>query len=591
MNVKNAWRHFALKGIFLVNLCGLLIFVSSYPASAQNIPPGQTAGSLEKARGQIREQQKFEEKALEEKKKPEIEGEKKVEPAAPVEKPAVSKERVLISAIEVTGVKAVSRDAIRNIVAPYEGKELSLDDFEAMAQAITDLYREEGYVTSVAYLPPQKISENKLTIEVLEGKTGKITWEGNKYFSAKLLSSYLDLKKGEIFNYDTLRKNITTINSHPDRNVRVVLARGEERGESDMNMFVSEQFPFHMTMGYNNYNSRYLYRNRYQFEAKATNLWGRDHIASGEFQFGDGGAFYLYSGRYMAPLGADLSTGASYIHIDQKLMGALKNSEVTGKGDVASWYYSYKCISTENISLTANTAFDYKQIENSIEDSVQSRDNTRTIKVGFDLDMADFLRGRTIVTQEFDVGLPGFLGGLSAKDSKASRAGAGAGGEFFKSVTNIARVQSLPASMTLMLRGSLQLTSQSLVYAEQFNIGGPTTVRGYPLSEYTGDNGITASSELYVPPFFVPKDIKVPYTKTSFFDATRLVGFFDWGYVHNRVPQTGESRDKSLYAIGSGIRFDIPNLNSTTLDLGYGLGVKPSDKHRLQVYVSTKMFF
>lgn len=588
--MKNAWPHVAVKGIIFLTICSFALVLFSYSVSAQNIPPGQTAGSLEKAREQIGGQQKLEEQALETKKKPEISGEKEIVPAA-AEKPTAAKEKVLVKTINVTGVKSLSPYTIRAIVSPYEGKELTLEDFGTIAQAITDVYREKGYVTSIAYLPPQKVSDNTLTLDVQEGKVGNIKWEGNRYFSTKLLSGYLDMKKGDIFNYDTLRKDVTEINSHPDRNVRVVLARGEERGESDINMFVNDQVPLHATLGYNNYNSRYLFRSRYQAELKATNVWGLDHIASGEFQFGNGNTFYLYSARYMAPLGSNLSTGASYIHIDQRLRGTLKDFDIKGTGDVASWYYSYKCISTDNVSLAANVGFDYKQIVNKVLGSVQSRDNTRTLKAGFDLDLADFLKGRTILTQEFDTGLPDFLGGLDSKDLKASRAGAGAGGDFFKSVTNIARVQSLPASMTLMLRGAMQLSSKSLVYAEQYNIGGPTTVRGYPLSEYTGDNGITTSSEIYVPPYFLSKDLKVPYTETKFYDATRFVGFFDWGYTHNRVPQPGEHANRSICAIGGGLRFDIPNRSTTSLDLGYGLGVKPSDKHRLQVYISTKVFF
>jgi len=258
---------------------------------------------------------------------------------------------------------------------------------------------------------------------------------------------------------------------------------------------------------------------------------------------------------------------------------------------VASLYYTYKCITTDNFNLNANIGFDFKDIKNRFQGSVQSKDNTRTLKAGFDFDMSDSFKGRNIVTQDFDAGLPDFLAGLESKDIKASRSAAGAGGEFFKSVTNVARVQSLPADMTLMLRGAMQLSSKSLVYAEQFNIGGPTTVRGYPISEYTGDNGITTAAELYLPLYGFPKDTKVPYTKTTIYDATRLVGFFDWGYIHDRVPLAGEHANRSLAGIGGGIRFDIPNLNSTSLDLGYGLGVKPSDKHRLQVYVSTKVFF
>lgn len=582
-------RNFSKLGAVLTVVLTLALSGIHSKASAQIIPTGQSAGALEHEREEARKSRKIDKKLMTPKEEADVKGKEEVIPKEAKERSGLPKEKVLIKKIDVTGVTAISNSVVRGIVSRYEGRELLLEDFGTIAEEITSAYREKGYVTSIAYLPPQKITDNTLVINVAEGAVGNIKMEGNRYFSSKLLSSYLDMKKGDIFNYDLLRQNITDINSHPDRNARVVLAKGEGRGESDVNILVNEKFPFHMLATYNNYNSDYLYRNKYQMEMTTTNLWGRDHIFSAEYQFGEGGAFNLYSARYLAPLGSELTGGVNYINLYQKLGGSVKALDIRGTGNILTAFYSYKVIKGENFSLNVSTAFDCKNIENKILGVVNSRDFTRVLKAGFDLDMTDFLNGRTIVTQEFDVGLPGFMGGLKAKDSRASVVGSG--GEFFISSTNAARIQALPYSLTLMLKGAMQLSDHTLPASQQFNIGGPTTVRGYPVSEFTGDNGYTATAELYVPPYLLPKDIKVPYTKTTLYDATRFVGFFDWGLINNRRPQVGEPSSKSLYGFGGGVRFDVPGLNSTALDLAYGCAGKPSDNDRFKIYISTRIFF
>jgi hemolysin activation/secretion protein len=217
-------------------------------------------------------------------------------------------------------------------------------------------------------------------------------------------------------------------------------------------------------------------------------------------------------------------------------------------------------------------------------------DYVRIAKIGLDADFTDIFNGRTVLTQEFDLGIEDIMGGLDYKDPKASRLSSG--GRFFRTVTNVARIQSLPHSASLMLRGAMQLTAYSLVAAEQFTIGGASTVRGYPRSEYAGDRGGTATAELYIPPYFLSKEAKVPFTEnTKWFDALRFVGFFDYGYVENKNPQVGDIKDESIYSIGPAIRFNIPGRLEINFDYGFGLAGEGSDGSKTKGYIETKLYF
>ena len=575
----------------ILSVMALGVFITLFwilPNSFSQIPVGQDAGSRERSVEEVEKKESVLKKLFKGKEEAEIE-EAAVEPEVPAEKVKMPETTVFIDRIDVTGVTVFSPEEIQEIVMPYEGRELSLSDFSSITDKITEEYRKNGYVTSVAYLVPQKIEGNTLRIAVLEGKVGTIDLTGNKHFSTKRLLQYIDLKKDDLFNYDVLRENINYINEHPDRNAKVVLARGEARGQTDMNIEVQDRFPYHVTLGYNNYNSHYVNRNKFLTELKCNNFLGLDHVASVEGQVGATGRFFLGSARYMIPFSSRFKMGASYIYVYQKLGGSVKDLDIIGKGHIASVYYSYKLIDTDNFTMGVSPGFEFKEIENEVLDIVISEDNMRIAKVGLDFDMSDRFHGRTILTQEFDYGIPNFMGGLKHKDPKASRVDSG--GDFFRSVTNVARVQSLPLDLSLMLRGSMQFTPNILVSAEQFLIGGPTTVRGYPVAEEAGDNGIAASSELYVPPYILPQDWKVPFTETTFFDALRFVAFFDWGYIFNKDAQVGESDSETLCSVGPALRFDIPEKLSVSFDYGFGLSGEASNGTESRAYIEVKLFF
>ncbi|MDE2232322.1 MAG: ShlB/FhaC/HecB family hemolysin secretion/activation protein, partial [Candidatus Omnitrophica bacterium] len=88
----------------------------------------------------------------------------------PAAKKVVSKiaapRKVLIKRIHVQGVTVFAAAKIRAITAGYENKELTLSEIHQITNRITQLYRENGYVLSRAYIPPQKINQGVLEIKV-----------------------------------------------------------------------------------------------------------------------------------------------------------------------------------------------------------------------------------------------------------------------------------------------------------------------------------------------------------------------------------------------------------------------------------------
>jgi hemolysin activation/secretion protein len=567
--------------VFLVVFSGRL---EAAPGSG-----GQSVGATFD-RAKLEKKTEAMEKRLQQKKPgDEVEGEEGVEQKDQKASAEQTGPRVLIKKIEVNGFTLLKAEEVRAAVAPFEGKEMTLDDFRQAADAITDLYRSKGYVTSFGYIAPQKVANDVLRIDVTEGKVGDVRVTGNKWYREGLLMRYVDLNRDEFLNYDVLRENIRRVNEMPDVSARAVLSRSETPGETDVEVQVKDRIPWHIALTYNNYNSTYLERNKYAMELKNNNFLGLGDILSGEVQLGEADRYQLYSARYLLPIMKRLRYGVYYVHIDQSEGRSLGDYHLTGKGDVINNFLSYRLVDRENFSLNINPAFEWKNMVNKSFGTVTSKDYSRIFRLGFDVDITDKFRGRTIVTQEFDQGVPDFLGGMPKRAQGASRVGAAA--NFFRSVTNAARIQAMPFSTVIMAKGATQLTNYSLSSSDQYQIGGYYTVRGYPASEYSGDNGYTASGEWHFPIYGLSKNLIVPFTQTSWRDAITVLGFFDWGHVSNNSPRAGESKSETIYSTGFGGRFNVPNLLSVSFDLGVPIGQPTSDGTDAVAYIETKLFF
>ena len=235
------------------------------------------------------------------------------------------------------------------------------------------------------------------------------------------------------------------------------------------------------------------------------------------------------------------------------------------------------------MDLRFNLGFDYKSIKNFLLGTRSSRDEVRVLKTGFDLDLIDNW-GRNIFISELDIGFPHILGGMDSKDSDASRSGAA--GKFFKGVFHLFRLQPGPFSTSILWKNSAQYSNYYLVASEEFQIGGATSVRGYPPAEYAGDKGYYTSLELSLPFYFISKDARIPFfTEKSWYDALRFVVFYDWATAHLNRLAASDKKHQTIKGWGFGARLNIGNDLTCRVEIGYPLGKTPSDEDHAHPWV------
>ncbi|MFA6282109.1 MAG: ShlB/FhaC/HecB family hemolysin secretion/activation protein [Candidatus Omnitrophota bacterium] len=543
---------------------------------AQVPPSSQSIGAVDQQQKALEEQRAIEKQIETKRQKPKIEEEK------PESTPKIPEgKKVLIKTIIIDGVTLVPEKDLKKIISQYEGKELYLSEMQKVADLVTDAYRKKGYTTSKAYLPPQTIKDGILTIKVVEGRVGKVEIKGNRYFRTATLEKKIKLKTNDFFDYYDLQKSLIYINENPDRAAKAILVPGETPGTTDIIVEVKDKLPIHLGFDYDNFGSRYMEKNRWSAVYENNNFLGFDDRLFLKMQMSQKSLYNLKNVSYIYPVNDTLQVGTYFTHSRLILGKEFRALSAVGKSTIIGVFANKALFSNNTFDIRYNFGFDYKDIKNYLVGAETSRDEMRVVKNGLDIDVTDKF-GRTIITPELDIGIPHMWGGLDDKDSHTSRVGAG--GKFVKGVFNFYRLQPMPFATSLLLKNSAQLSNYNLAAAEQFQIGGAQSVRGYGPGEYAGDKGIYSSAEWSLPPYLFSKNVFVPFTKEKLYDALRFVCFYDWANARLKNPGVGEEKSQTLRGWGYGVRFNVKDL-SLRFEMGYPLGKKPSDGNNAHPWV------
>jgi hemolysin activation/secretion protein len=536
---------------------------------AQTPPQSQSAGAIQAQEEQIQKEQQLEKQ---------IEAKKQKTEEAVTETHALPEEgqKTLVKAIDVQGATLVPQKIIKNITKDYEGKELSIRDMQKICDLITDEYRKRGRVTSRAYMPPQTISakEGILVIIVIEGKVGTIEVKGNKYFSSPLIKRRLEVKPGEYFDYQALQKALVEINDHPDRFVKVGLVPGKEPGTTDLVVEVQDRIPIHAGLENDDFGTRYMHYVRNTVTAEDNNLTGNDDKLFFKYQRSLGDYYSSPYVSYTVPINNRFDVGAYWQWSDTKLGKEDLPLDVKGYSSIGGPFFDYTLINKDALNLKLTGGYDYKRVLNYVSGVETSRDEDRVIKAGLNLDTTDSL-GRTVVTLEEDVGVLG--GGLYSKDPMATTPGGGA--DFQKLSGYVYRLQPMPYSSDILWKNSFQYSNYDLLSVEQYQLGGISNVRGYSPAAYAGDEGVTSSLDWSFPAYFLPKDTIVPHSKSTFYDATRFVVFYDVGHASLNDAIGNEQSERTMQGWGYGLRFNLIEDFFSRLEIAYPIDPEGEPSH------------
>jgi hemolysin activation/secretion protein len=457
-----------------------------------------------------------------------------------------------VNQIDVRGNTLLDTKTLRPIVMAYENKEVSLNELGQLVDKINEQYRLRGYLTSIAYIPPQDITSGIVVIRILEGQVGDISIAGNKFYRTGVVARYLDQGTGDALSIPELEKNLRRINRQGDFQVRATLSPNNVAGKTDIRLDVEERQPLQVALTFDNQGRPTIGTHRWGAEFINRNVSGIGDRFSARW-IGSAGTQTVL-GSYFVPLnryGTELGTTFGFTRVNVDLPKVRDTNSIIGQA------FNYGIILSQPLDrehmFVADAGLNFRRVSSWLNDEPdQVQDDVRSIQLGLNFDKFDRF-GRTFARAQTSVGTTWFGGNR----------------QFWKAESMVNRMVRLPRSNYLILRSYAQYSPTDLPPVEQFQLGGAYSVRGYNEGLMIGDRGFQFSMEHRWP---VPGLRRInPWLGDHIQGAT----FFDYGRTWNDSKNTRVNPNQrgvtSLASAGLGFRARLTQYMQGFVDFGFGM--------------------
>ena len=496
-----------------------------------------------------------------------------------------------VNEIILEGNTIFPAEQFRSTINRYEGRVLFLKDLQDLAKMITVRYQMAGYMTSRAFIPTQRIYDGKVVIRIVEGRVGDISISGNRYFIDNLFSDRMDLQRGKFFDMQQLAMSLQDINQLPDRYVKAYLQPGKETGTSNIVIVAQDRNPLHASYEYNERGTDLTHISRHTLHLTNNNATGVGDSLQISMTGTDQNAFAGGVIQYVLPKPKDgltysINTGYDYSRLEKYL----RSSKVTSSSFIVAPGVTKSFIKAPHLKVDGFIGLEVKGSKTLVDQSKLSYYRSTVLDVGPRV-VVDDNWGKTFVAGDVRVGIPDVLGASELHNPEASRVDSG--GEFVYFTDSVDRLNRLPYGSYLVLHAGAQYSPMPLNSLEQDYLGGMYSVRGYPENDSAGDSGVNFSTELRIPPYFIPSEWRVWNSKDKTWrDSLSLIAFIDGGRVFDHKRQEDESaKDRTLLGAGTGVRYYLtPDMNCQA-GIGFPFGDNSTDGKHAEPYVSARVGF
>ncbi len=458
---------------------------------------------------------------------------------------------VYVENIEVAPSQILTEEEIKNIIDDYTQTNITFEQLQEIVDKINKLYLEKGFVTARAYLPEQTVENETVKIELLEGKVGDVTIEGNKWTRTKYINDRLNLEKGSLFNLQTLEQNLMIFNRYND-NVELngtLLPGQSQLGTTDINVQVRERLPFRVTALMDNAGRTTIGKYRGGLMLQDDNLFGfRDKLTLG-----------AYANKYSVTPFADYNIpvnkkdgriGFSFSSSNTKIgHGPYRIFNIKSRSQNYSLYYTQPLYRRPWTELSSTTSIAYKRAVTSFDGFDLYKNEVTTAQTGLSF-RYDTKRGIWYLNQNVSYSFPIF-------DKNSN---------YLKLDGGILRLHDFGHGFVGTLRGNYQVIPNKRVvpYIDQMVAGGIATVRGYSEGLLIGRSGYILSAELQFP--LGPRYIKSKKNKEKFiqFTGNYLKGFVFadhagiFPYKGTDIGKEGYDQNDFLMSLGFGFKINLP---------------------------------
>ncbi len=433
---------------------------------------------------------------------------------------------------------------------------LTIGQMEEIASSLTEYLRNNDFIVAYAYIPTQDVKGGRVTIGVLGGRLGNVIVEGNSILSDERITLPFNDLIGRPLQKGDVESAILFVRDYPGVAPSAVLSPGDAVGTTDLTLRVLEQ-RFDVALTVDNYGTDATGEGRVRLNVVFNNPLKRgDRLDLNILQTFSPAEGTYGGGSYEMPIGAGgFSTGVLYNTNTFDAEGA--GIKLGGESQIGAVFAKQKIIRQRqmNFDVFGDLSFKNSKFDalGGIGDDPEDKLTVLTLGANFEAVDRLGLLGVNSINFSYHHGFDDFLGSMDSDgDGRSSRLGGSgerAGGDFDKVTARYQRLQQITPANALIFRAFGQYSDDLLTSLEQMSMGGPYTVRAYPVAEFLVDRGYFAS---------VDYQLNLSSLMSSVSDDwdINLGVFYDYAYGQNEDPLGSERSNIALGGPGAGFQVE-----------------------------------
>lgn len=496
-------------------------------------------------------------------------------PASPTPTPESTPERgpttIVVKQFNVTGSTVFSPEELAKVTAAFINRPLSLAELFQARSAVTQLYIDQGYITSGAYLPPQKLQGGVVEIRVVEGSLEEIQVTGTRRLNPNYVRSRIAIATQQPLNRRRLLEALQLLQLDPlIQTLSAELSAGSRPGTNLLEVQVTEADSFNTQVVLDNGRSPSVGSFRRRLQVNEGNLLGQgDGFSIGYTNTDGSNALDVGYSFPLNPRNGTLSFnyGTTSSNVIEPPFNQL---DITASSRYYELTLRQPVIRTTTQELALGLIASRRESEAALlggeipfpASGTDEQGRTRISAVRFFQEWTQ-RNSQEVIAVRSQLSL-----GLNVLDATINPTAPDS--RFVAWRGQAQWVRLLAPDTLLLLRGDLQLADRPLVALEQFGVGGQESVRGYRQDLLLSDNGAFASVEVRFPILRAPQVGGV----------LQLTPFVDLGTAWNN--SSPNPSPATLASVGLGLRWQQGDRFTSRLDWGIPLVSTNSSGSTLQ---------
>lgn len=474
-----------------------------------------------------------------------------------------------------TLVVQTQRDTATQMASEYlaaQGKQLSLGQLEDFAFSLTEYFRDSGLMLAQAILPAQEVENGVVLIKVYVGKLGAVAAAGNSLYETEALKRPFENYLGGAVSVDAVESNLLRLNDMPGFTAVGEFKPGKKVGETRLTIKSVEESPASYFARLDNHGVESTGDVRLLLGVDVNNVTGHiDRLAiEGVKTFNPGDLRNARINYEITHPELVHTLGLEYSETRYDVEGAgrvIKDLGVAGDTEIGQVYLRSQWLRQrqKNIATVIGVAVKRAEVEFELFNQVQGVDRLAVLEVGIIADAVDTrFRGLHRATLTLSHGFNDVLGSMDGRGNDNSLGVINGQrelpGQFSKVNASYSRLQSLVRNHSLLFRFNGQYSDDLLSSLERMSLGGPYTVRAYPVAEYVRDSAVFASMAWVINGAAISN--ATIYKDYSWGDILSLSVFADYGWGKLKDGAGGPDDQIDISGWGSEAEFRFPDTNS-----------------------------